>query len=103
MIFFSRILSLLCATASFLGAGAIAPSQAPPNIRKISPAPRTLPLTEFYDTPDPLPAGRPGELIRFERFDEYRLSSDFQVFRILYHSRSPAGRDVAVSGVVLLP
>jgi hypothetical protein len=101
--FFSQVLSLLFAMDSFLGAGAIAPSQSPPKIRKISPALRTLPLTEFYDSPDPLPAGRPGELIRFERFDGYRLSSDFQVFRILYHSRSPAGRDVAVSGVVLLP
>ena len=62
-----------------------------------------LPLTEFYDTPDPLPYGKPGELIRFEPFDEYHLSSDFTVFRILYHSSSSSDKDVAVSGVVIVP
>ena len=94
---------VLCATVSFLSAVAIARGQAPPKIRRIWPAPQTLPLTEFYDTPDPLPFGKSGELIHFEPFDEYHLSSDFSVFRILYHSRSPHGKDVAVSGVVIVP
>ena len=103
MRFRSQVLSVLWATTQFLAAGAPAQSLTTPKIRKISPAPRTLPLTEFYDTPDPLPPGKPSELIRFEPFDGYRLSSDFRVVRILYHSRSPAGKDVAVSGVVLIP
>jgi pimeloyl-ACP methyl ester carboxylesterase len=64
---------------------------------------RTLPLTNFYDTPESLPAGKPGQLIRSEQFDEYRLSYEVSVYRILYHSVSPQGKDVAVSGVVLLP
>lgn len=66
-------------------------------------APRTLPLTKFYETPDPLPAGKPGELIRFEEAYEYHLSYEASAFRILYHSRSAHGEDVAVSGVVLVP
>jgi alpha-beta hydrolase superfamily lysophospholipase len=103
MRFSPQVLSVLSAVASFCSAGIPAAGQAPPVIRKITPAPRTLPLTEFYDTPDPLPLGKPGELIRFEPFDEYHLSSDFTVFRILYHSSSANDKDVAVSGVVIVP
>jgi len=62
-----------------------------------------LPLTRFYSTPNPLPRGEPGELIRAAEFDEYRLPEGVSAFRILYHSRSAGGTDVAASGVVLTP
>ncbi|MGA8538381.1 MAG: lipase family protein [Terriglobales bacterium] len=65
--------------------------------------PATLPLTSFYDTPHPLPAGKPGELIRSETIDQYNLPYELSVLRILYHSRTAGGEDVAVSGVVLVP
>jgi Secretory lipase len=93
---------VLCA-ALFAGSAVFAQSQATPPSPNISHAPRTLPLTKFYVTPDPLPAGKPGELIRSEPFYTYNLSYDISVVRILYHSRSPNGEDVAVSGVILLP
>ena len=64
---------------------------------------RNLPITKFYDTSDPLPAGKPGELIRSEPFDGYTLPVSVSAVRILYHSRSAAGDDVAASGVVLFP
>lgn len=64
---------------------------------------RLLPLTPFYSTSSPLPEGRPGELIRSEEFDEYQLSEGVNATRILYHSRSGSGADVASSGVVLTP
>lgn len=64
---------------------------------------RILSLTKFYDAPKPLPAGKPGELIRSEPLYDYFLSADFSAFRILYHSRSASGQDVAASGVVLVP
>jgi hypothetical protein len=64
---------------------------------------RTLPLTRFYDTPHPLPIGKPGELIRSEGFDEYSFSPEVSAVRILYYSRSATGEDVAASGVVLIP
>jgi hypothetical protein len=64
---------------------------------------RTFPLTKFYDTPNPLPPGKPGELIRKEEFEEYDLSPSVFSVRILYHSRSAAGEDVPTSGVVLYP
>ncbi len=98
----SASLKALWAAALFAGATAFAHSQAPASA-KPSHAPRTLPLTKFYDTPNPLPAGKPGELMRSERFDEYDLPYEISAVRILYHSRSPSGEDVAVSGVVLVP
>jgi pimeloyl-ACP methyl ester carboxylesterase len=66
-------------------------------------APRALSLSKFYETPEPLPAGKPGELIRTEQAYDYHLSYEASTFRILYHSRSPRGEDVAVSGAVLVP
>jgi pimeloyl-ACP methyl ester carboxylesterase len=75
---------------------------------KLTPAQRArahgqLPLTVFYDTPSPLPVGKPGDLIRSQPFDEYALPDGVAAIRILYHSRSADGLDVASSGVVLLP
>jgi hypothetical protein len=64
---------------------------------------RTLRMTPFYDAPQPLPAGKLGDLIRSESFDDYDLPLSVNVVRILYHSRSATGQDVATSGVVLFP
>jgi hypothetical protein len=74
-----------------------------PALGKRSERLRALPITKFYDTPHPLPAGKPGELIRAESFDEYELPLSVSAVRILYHSRSAAGEDVAASGVILIP
>jgi hypothetical protein len=63
----------------------------------------TLPLTSFYDAPHPLPVGKPGELIRSEPSNQYSIPYELSVSRILYHSRTSHGEDVAVSGVVLIP
>ena len=63
----------------------------------------TLPLTSFYDTPHPLPPGKPGELIRSEPIDQYNLPYELSALRILYYSRTTNGEDMAVSAVVLIP
>jgi len=65
--------------------------------------PPTLPLTSFYQAPHPLPPGKPGELIRSEPNDQYNLPYELSAVRILYHSRTANGEDVAVSAVVLIP
>jgi hypothetical protein len=65
--------------------------------------PDTLPRTSFYDTPHPLPPGKPGELIRSKPTDEYNLPFELSAWRILYHSRTAKGEDVPVSAVVLIP
>lgn len=62
-----------------------------------------LPRTGFYDPPDPLPWAPPGRLIRAQATADYQPLVDAQATRILYHSRTSAGRDVAASGVVLTP
>ena len=86
---------LLATTATFTSSQVLNP--------KTSQTPRRLPLTKFYDTPDPFPSGQPGELIRSEPFYEYLLPYTISAFRILYHAHSPYDKDVAASGVVLLP
>lgn len=60
-------------------------------------------LNKFYDTPKPLPGGKAGDLIRSEEFAQYNLPEDVTAIRILYHSRSADGDDVASSGVILYP
>ena len=72
-------------------------------VEKIPESRRTFPLTKFYDTPNPLPSKNPGDLIRSEEFEEYDLPLGVLAVRILYHSRSATGQDVAASGVVLYP
>ncbi len=90
--------------AALLAAPAVlAQSPVVPPAPKIAHTSRSLPLTKFYATPEPLPAGKPGELIRSEPFYRYRLAYEVSAVRILYHSRDSNGKDVAVSGVVLLP
>jgi pimeloyl-ACP methyl ester carboxylesterase len=102
MIISPASLKVLWALALFAGATALAQRQASAPAKPWH-TPRSLPLTKFYDTPHPLPAGKPGELIRSEPYDGYDLPYEIAAFRILYHSRSPSGEDVAVSGVVLVP
>ncbi|MEP6547040.1 MAG: lipase family protein, partial [Gammaproteobacteria bacterium] len=62
-----------------------------------------LPLTDFYATPKNLSATKPGDLLRKESFDGYSLPKGATAVRILYHSLDATGRDVATSGVVLIP
>jgi pimeloyl-ACP methyl ester carboxylesterase len=95
--------SLVCAAAFFTNSSARAQNASNLPSRKFTHEPPALPLTDFYSTPDPLPAGKPGELIRSEPAYQYRVCCEVSVVRILYHSRSPSGQDVAVSGVVLFP
>lgn len=55
----------------------------------------------FYEVPDPLPAGQPGELIRSLAITT--APSGSRAWRVLYHSTDLAGDDIAVSGTVVVP
>ena len=94
----TRRLHTLLALTLLFGASMIGQAQSPRKSRV-----RTLRLIPFYDAPQPLPAGKLGDLIRSESFDDYDLPLSVNVLRILYHSRSSSGQDVATSGVVLFP
>jgi pimeloyl-ACP methyl ester carboxylesterase len=60
------------------------------------------PTTAFYTPPDPLPAGAPGTLIRYEELPD-ALPDGAQAYRILYTSTGLNGEPIAVSGVVTAP
>ncbi len=58
----------------------------------------------FYSIPSPLPPGPPGSLVRVAPIAANgALPAGATAFRILYHSETAAGSDVAVSGIVVLP
>jgi len=57
----------------------------------------------FYAVPDPLPPGPPGALIRATPIAGVPVLPDSRAWAVLYHSRDFDGRDVAVSGVVVVP
>jgi pimeloyl-ACP methyl ester carboxylesterase len=61
-----------------------------------------LARTAFYDTPS-LADSRPGALLRQESFVGYAIPPGARAVRILYHSLSSSGTDVATSAVVLVP
>jgi pimeloyl-ACP methyl ester carboxylesterase len=61
-------------------------------------------LNAFYRTPDPLVAAPPGTMIRSEKLPASADPGvDANVYRVLYHSRSITGKDIAVSGVIAVP
>jgi alpha-beta hydrolase superfamily lysophospholipase len=61
-------------------------------------------LDAFYRTPDPLVAAPPGTMIRSEKLPASADPGvDANVYRVLYHSRSITGKDIAVSGVIAVP
>ena len=57
-------------------------------------------VEEFYEVPDPLPEGAPGELIRVQAVGE---EAGVRTVRVMYHSEDSEGRDRAVTGLVSHP
>ena len=61
-------------------------------------------LRAFYSAPSPLPAGAPGTLIRSIKVNGVPgVPSGATVWRILFHSTTIYGADVAQSGYVIAP
>jgi dienelactone hydrolase len=54
----------------------------------------------FYETPNPLPAGAPGTVLRSQKVAS---SSAGTIWRILYLSTALDGRPIPVSGIVTVP
>lgn len=55
---------------------------------------------DFYDPPDPLPDGRPGDLLRYQELGAVGGGTGY---KILYLSESVAGEAIAVSGLAAVP
>lgn len=60
------------------------------------------PPGDLYQPPRPLPHRAPGTLIWAQKVP-LPLNPPATVWRILYHSRSRTGKDIAVSGFALIP
>jgi pimeloyl-ACP methyl ester carboxylesterase len=61
-------------------------------------------IPAFYTPPNPLPAAAPGTLIRTEKVTGVPgVPATATVWRILFHSRSIYGDDIAESGYVVVP
>lgn len=100
--------ALLSALLALAVAGVrAADADAPPMPHSLAEAIRmerqdALPRTAFYATPA-LAGSKPGALLRQESFAGYAVPPGTTAIRILYHSQSAAGKDVATSAVVLVP
>ena len=68
----------------------------------VAPLPVFDGVGDFYDVPDPLPPGEPGELIRVEPV-ELRGNEERAAMRVMYHTRDSFDRDIAATGVVTYP
>ena len=64
------------------------------------PTPFTGSTDDFYAPPTPLPAGKPGDLIRVQQVGE---TSGTVTMRIMYHSVDAAGRDQPTTGMISYP
>jgi dienelactone hydrolase len=64
------------------------------------PAPARSLDASFYVPPSPLPAGRPGDVLRARSL---QAPAGARAWGVLYRSRGVDGRDVAVSGLVVAP
>ena len=61
------------------------------------------PPGDLYAPPRPLPVAPPGTLIWAKQFKGLTLNPPATIWRILYHSRSRTGHDIAVSGFAIVP
>jgi hypothetical protein len=57
-------------------------------------------VDDFYEVPDPLAEGEPGELIRVQDLGE---AGGLHTLRVMYHSRDAEERDRAVTGIISYP
>ncbi len=62
-----------------------------------------LPRTDFYNEGKRVLTSKPGDLLKKAVFNGYELPEGATAVRILYHSLDADNRDVATSGVVLVP
>ncbi|HVA02953.1 MAG TPA: lipase family protein [Acidimicrobiales bacterium] len=61
-------------------------------------------IPAFYTPPNPLPPGAPGAIIRTEKVTGVPgVPATATVWRVLFHSRSIYGADIAESGYIVVP
>lgn len=58
-------------------------------------------ITPFYAPPDPLPEGKPGDIIKTEKIETNNAA--VQAWRVMYLSRDLRGDPIAVTGIFAAP
>jgi acetyl esterase/lipase len=106
---YRRLVTMIAAaTLALAGVGACSSdssddgARAAPSTASTTTIPVVGSARAFYAVPDPLPAGKPGQVIRLQEIDPGTTGAA-HAYRVLYHSRSVQGADIAVSGLVLEP
>lgn len=60
-----------------------------------------LTRSPFYTLPSPVPAGKPGDVVRTETLPSAPAGT--KAWRVLYHSTDVGGADIITSGLVIAP
>lgn len=103
-----RTTRLLAVLAIAAGAGACSDAASPSSgaaASSTTTAPTSpvelAPGDDLYALAEPLRAGEPGEVIAVQEVEGLEVAAT--VLRVLYHSQSLAGDDIAVSGLIAVP
>lgn len=72
----------------------------PPAVEETEPERFAGSVADFYAVPDPLPRGRPGDLVRVQPVSD---DGTTVVVRVMYHSRDVRDHDRAVTGTIAYP
>jgi pimeloyl-ACP methyl ester carboxylesterase len=102
----SLVVAVLAVALGLLAAGCIsseaeAPASAREDLEQAG-APIWSGEGDFYMPPDPLPLGKPGDLIRVDPVEDSERD-DVDTFRVMYHTRSKDGADIAATGLIFVP
>ena len=93
---------LLAAVLGFAALGCSSDNQkSSSNQGKVTMVKGSPDLPDFYGVPDPLPTGKPGDVIRSEPADAPGLNGSMS--RVMYLSTNINGEAIAVTGLILIP
>jgi len=95
-------LSAACTTSASTGGGSMtAPPTSPGSTPRGTVLGQSPAASGFYQPPNPLPPGKPGDIIRSQPLAGAPAGS--QAWLVLYHSQGVHDDDIAVSGMIFAP
>lgn len=60
-------------------------------------------IAAFYETPEPLPAGKPGDIIRQEKFETPNVPENADMYRVLYRTEDQDGKPRLSGAFIVVP
>ncbi|MFZ1362563.1 MAG: lipase family protein [Candidatus Nanopelagicales bacterium] len=60
-------------------------------------------IAAFYETPNPLPAGKPGDIIRQEKFETPNVPDNAEMYRVLYRTEDQNGKPRVSGAFIVIP